>query len=449
MKKLWLKIIQNQPASVFPLYLPGRPLERKLLLWVTVVFALGAFILKRAGIDHLDDNLILVAIIITASFWAVHLFLVLRREKSDELFFPLTAFLISLGWLEIYRLQSEMAIKQVYWIIIGEIAFILVLVYLKDYRILEDYKYIFLIAAIVLQASVSVFGQEVHGAKIWFRFKFFSIQPVEFIKIFLAIFLASYLKQNRPILEKPLDKGSYQMIRYYVLPFVLWGIAEAVLIIQKDLGIALLLFGVFLGLFYVTTRRGWLIGLGALLVGAGSFLIYLNFTHARIRFDAWLNPWSAPEGYGYQIIQALFSLANGGLTGAGLGRGQPYFIPAVHTDYIFVALSEELGLIGSLIIICVFLVLIQRMFLCCLNSKDEFSSFLSLGFSLLFASQVFIIIAGSVKLIPLTGITLPFMSYGGSSLVSNFIMLAILMQISSRIKTSRGLQPEKHGGKTG
>lgn len=420
--------------SNFPLFSKGRPTEARLLLLVTIVIFLGIEILRRTGHHPGKLNPFLTGGIIAASFWILHFFLVIHKEKGDELFLPLTAFLISLGWLEIFRLRPDNAEKQMLWILIGEGAFILWLVFLKDYRVLEDFKYLFLVGAVILQGAVAIFGSEVNGARLWFKFGFFSIQPVEFVKIFVTIFLVAYLKQNREILEKPLMGHGAGLYKYFVPLFVLWGVAESVLIVQKDLGMALLLFGVFMGLFYVTTRNGKLTMVGFMVFFAASFLLFKVFHHVQVRIHNWWNPWASPEGDGYQMIQALYSLGNGGLLGAGLGKGMPYFIPAVHTDYIFVALSEELGLVGALIIIAVFLVLIQRMFRSALSSQDEFSTLLALGLSVLFATQVFVIIAGAVKMIPLTGITLPFVSYGGSSILSNFMILAIFIQISGRGK---------------
>ncbi len=409
----------------------GRPVGTRLMLMVTAVILGGAGILDSVNPGVTAINPLIIASIIALSFWGVHFFLVIRKIPGDEYLLPLSTFLISLGWLEIFRLRPDDGIRQLYWILAGEALLVLWLVLVRDYRALEDYKYLFLVGAVLLQGAVAIFGHEVNGARLWFNFGFFSIQPVEFVKIFLTIFLVSYLKQNRSMLEKPLTGKGAGLLRYYIPLFVLWGVAESVLIIQRDLGMALLLFGVFMGLMYIITRQGSLIALGFSMAAVSSVVFYNLFGHVRVRINNWWNPWASPEGWGYQIVQSLYALANGGILGAGLGRGEPYYIPAVHTDYIFVALCEELGLVGGFIIIGVFLVLAERMFRISLGAKDEFSTLLASGLAILFSTQVFIIIAGSVKMIPLTGITLPFVSYGGSSLVSNFLMLGLLMQISA------------------
>jgi cell division protein FtsW len=427
---------QNKP---FPLFNPTRPTERRMLLWVSLIFAVGVYLLINAKLPYEKYNLITNASIILASFWILHIYLVAAKEKGDELFLPLVALLITFGWLEIFRISPELeqnlAEKQMFWIIIGEICFVLWLRFVRDFRGLEDYKYLFLAAAIIMQVAVALFGTEVNGAKLWFRIGGFSIQPIEIIKIFLTIFLVSFLKQNREILEQPLGTKNFALIRYYVLLFFLWGIAESTLIIQKDLGMSLLLFGVFMGLFYIATHKWFLTGIGFGLFAGGGYLLYHIFSHVKQRIDIWWNPWADPQGSGFQIVQSLYSLANGGITGTGFGAGNPQFIPEIHTDFIFVALSEELGLIGALLIMATFLTLIQRMFRTAIHSTNDFSIFLAFGLAVMFATQVFIIVGGAVKFIPLTGITLPFVSYGGSSLVSNFILLGLFMQISGRIRT--------------
>jgi cell division protein FtsW (lipid II flippase) len=421
----------------FPVFRPGRPVERKFLFLVTLILASGIYLLLRSGIQVKDHNPVTYGAVIASSFWLLHLYLILTRKTGDEFFLPLTAFLTIMGWLTILRLNPELAQKQMYWIITGQAAFLLWMQFMKDPRTLEDYKYLFLAAAIILQIIVSIFGVEVNGAKLWLRYNSMSFQPIEFIKIFLTLFLVSYLKQNREILEKPILRKNLPLIKYYVLLFVLWGLAESTLIIQKDLGMALLLFGVFTGLFYVTTKKWALTTLGVIMFGAVGYLLYQHFPHVQSRLDMWWNPWLDPDGGGYQLIQGLYSMANGGITGAGLGSGQAFFVPEIHTDFIYVAIAEELGLVGALVILALFVVLIQRMFITSIYTNNEFSCYLSFGLTAMFATQVLIIIGGAVKFIPLTGLTLPFVSYGGSSLVSNFILLGIFMQISGRIKSER------------
>lgn len=422
----------NSPyTGDFPVFFKGRPIERRLLIILTIIFLTAVYILhiSELSLDKYDPSA--AGFVILLSFWGLHLFLVFKKFKSDELFLPLTAFLTILGWLMVFRLNPQLAYKQMVWILLAESGLILWLYFVKDFRSLEDYKYLFLVGAVLLQGAVSVFGIEVNGARLWFDFGVFSFQPIELVKISLTIFLAAYLKQNREILAKPIDSNNWKLVLKYIVPlFLLWGAAETLLILQKDLGMALLLFGVFLGLFYAATQKTFITLGGIVLFSGAGYFLYRVFSHVQIRINNWLNPWESPLGTGYQMVQALYALAGGGLTGAGLGMGKPYYIPAVHTDYIFAAICEDLGLWGSYIVLGVFLVLIQRMFKTALRASDQFTSFLSLGLALMFATQVFVIIAGSTKMIPLTGITLPFISYGGSSLVSNFILLGIFFQAS-------------------
>jgi len=422
----------NNPPN-FPIFKKNRPDERKLLFIISCIFIFAIYLLNKSNLNLPNHYPYIAGLLIILSFWVIHILLIWKKEKGDELIFPLSAFLITIGWLTILRLRPGLAYKQTAWIFIGEAVMIAWLYIVKDYRVLEDYKYLFLVGAILIQAGVAIFGKEVNGARLWFDFKYFSFQPVEFVKILLTFFLASYLKQNRGILEKPLNRENMgQVIKYLIPLFILWGVAESVLILQKDLGMSLLLFGVFLGLFYVSTKKTGITVAGILMFMGGAYIFYRIFPHVQVRINTWLNPWKNPMDSGYQIVQAMYAMANGGLTGTGLGMGSPLHIPAVHTDYIFVAIAEELGLWGAFVVLGAYLALIQRMFKTSVSSKDEFSAYLSLGLSLLFATQVFVIIAGAVKFIPLTGITLPFISYGGSSLVSNFILVGLFLQISGK-----------------
>jgi cell division protein FtsW (lipid II flippase) len=435
-----IDMINQEKEVTFPVYRPGRSAERKLLLFVTLIFAAGTYLLLSSGLQVKNHNPVMYAAIIALSFWLLHAYLIFTGNTGDEFFLPLAAFLAIMGWLAILRLNPELAQKQMYWIITGQASFLLWMQFMKDPRTLEDYKYLFLAAAVVLQVIVAIFGVEVNGAKLWLRYNEMSFQPIEFIKIFLTIFLVSYLKQNREILEKPIQKKNLPLIKYYILLFALWGFAESTLIIQKDLGMSLLLFGVFIGLFFVTTRKWTLTTLGIILFAGVGYLLYKHFPHVQTRLDMWWNPWLDPEGGGYQLIQGLYAMANGGITGTGLGFGQAYFVPEIHTDFIYVALAEELGLIGALVILVAFVVLIQRMFTTSTHTNNEFNCYLAFGLAVMFATQVLIIIGGSVKFLPLTGLTLPFVSYGGSSLVSNFILLGIFMQISGRIRSEKEIK---------
>ena len=289
------------------------------------------------------------------------------------------------------------------------------------------------------------FGIEQGGAKSWLNFKLFQMQPSEFVKILVVLFLASFMSENKMVLSR----GS-QSILGMNLPGVrewgpligMWGISLILLVFQRDLGTALIYFGTFLSMVYVATARRLYIISGMGLFTAGGAISYLLFDHVRQRVNIWLlNPYNFLElgdkdyNQAYQIVQSLFAIGAGGLTGAGLGAGYPRFIPAVHTDFIFSAITEETGLMGGLGIILLYIFFVYRGLKVAMEARDDFSKLLASGLTALMGLQSFMIIAGVTKLLPLTGVTLPFISYGGSSLVANFIILGMLLSISHEARS--------------
>jgi peptidoglycan glycosyltransferase len=364
-------------------------------------------------------------------FAGLHVFLRLARSSASERLLPVVALLVSLGWIEIFRINPALAQKQLIWLGASAAVFVLSYLVLRDYSFLEDYRYLILTAGLVLQLLVMIFGQEVNGARLWFRVGIFNFQPVEMVKLFLIVFLAAYLRQYRRYLALPLLSRNFALPLQGLVPILLmWGLCECVLVVQKDLGMALLFFGVFLTLFYLATGRKTLALAGAALLAGGFFVAYHLFGHVRTRVQIWLNPWDDAFGRGFQIVQALIAAAWGGLWGTGLGCGNPSIIPAVTTDMIIVALSEEMGLATALIIIIAFWLIFNELIAISMSCRKELGALLAGGFAFLVALQSIIIIAGDFKLIPLTGITLPFVSYGGSSLVSNFLLLAMVLRIA-------------------
>lgn len=416
----------------------GRSSGAGLLVVVSLVLAVGAW-LARAGLHGLKDvpspwpsvGLLL------ASFWVGWAATRLRRLPGDPLLLPLAAFLCSVGWLEIYRLGPAidtpgLGARQALWIALGLVVFVVTLYVLGDYRSLEDYKYLCLLGGVLLQAAVMVFGIEINGARLWFQFGSMLFQPVEVVKVLLVIFLAAFLRQFRQWLRLSLLSREGRLPRKALLLLGLgWAAAEGVLVLQKDLGMALLLFGLFLSMFFLATGRLDLVGVAGVLALAGGWFCYRLFGHVRVRVGAWLDPFADPQGEGYQMSQALYSLASGGVDGTGLGMGRPFLVPEAYTDFAFVAVSEELGMLGAVAVLVVFMALVTRAFRTALLAGDEFGTLLSAGLATLMAWQTLIIIGGTVKLAPMTGITLPFMSYGGSSMLANFLILGLLWRISA------------------
>lgn len=375
-----------------------------------------------------------LAALIVGPFILAHLVERFSLPQGDPLLLPLTAFLSSLSLIMIYRLKPAFFSLQSLWILIGVAILIISLFLTKNYAKLKGYKYLFALFGLILLLSPILFGTEKYGAKLWLRIGGISFQPSEIAKILIVIFLAAYLEEKRELLSianKRLLRIWLPEFKHFGPLLLMWLISLAVLVFEKDLGSSLLFFGIFLSMLYVATGRRIYVIAGVLLFLLGATSCYFIFSHVQTRIDIWLNPWQDVAGKGYQIAQSLFAIASGNLSGAGLGKGYPTYIPAVHTDFIFSALAEELGLIGGFAVIISYLIFVYRGLRIALTVDDEFGKLLAVGLTSAFALQTFIIIGGVTKLIPLTGITLPFMSYGGSSILANFILLALLLTVSA------------------
>ncbi|MBF7082335.1 FtsW/RodA/SpoVE family cell cycle protein [Desulfallas sp. Bu1-1] len=354
-----------------------------------------------------------------------------KRPGFDQYITPVISFLTGTGIVFLFRLQPAYGYRQLAWLVFGMVALYLTTALVYNYRLLADYKYLIALAGIAALLLPVFFGIELGGAKSWLDLKLFHFQPSEFVKLLLVLFLGAYLVENRV----PLRLGGG---REYYLPGAqqwgpllgMWLIALLVLVFQKDLGTALIYFATFLAMVYVATSRVVYVALGLLLFLGGAAAAYMAVSHVHTRVTIWLNPWASAQGAGYQIIQSLYAINAGGIFGTGLGAGYPGFIPAVHTDFIFSAICEETGLLGGAGILMLFMILVYRGFKISLASRDDYSEIMAAGFTALLGLQVLIIIAGVTKLLPMTGITLPFISYGGSSLVANFILAGMLLNIS-------------------
>jgi cell division protein FtsW (lipid II flippase) len=335
-----------------------------------------------------------------------------------------------------------LAQTQLVWLIIALVITTTLAIVVRSDSWLRLYKYTWAAAGVGLLLLTFVFGSEVNGARLTLDLGPISGQPSELLKVILVVFLAGYLSENRPLLVE--QSTRIGPIRLPPLPYLapmgaMWAIALAIVVIQRDLGAALLFFAVFLLLLYVATARWSYVFFGLVLFVAGSALMYRLFGHVQQRVDVWLDPFADPLGAGYQIIHALYAFARGGILGTGLGNGlpavgggQPGGIPEIHTDFPLAALGEELGLIGILAILGLYLVVIERGLRIAASAADDFRAILAAGLSLVVGVQAFIIAAGNLKLIPLTGITLPFVSYGGSSLLANAVVVGLLLALSDR-----------------
>lgn len=371
------------------------------------------------------------------AFVVAHLGLRLVGNRGDGLLLPLAAALVGLGLAEIYRLDPELMLRQATWIALGLAALIATVAATRDPAWLARYKYLFASAGVVLLAATLVFGAERGGARQWIVLGPISMQPSEAVKILLVIFFAGYLSERRQVLSRPLLGGLGPEARHLGPLALMLALSLLLLAIQRDLGAALLYFGVFIFLTYAATGRARYALGGVAVFLALSVVAYAGFGHVRVRVDAWINPWADFAQRGFQIAQGLFALASGGVVGTGLGYGFPEVIPAASTDMIFAALGEELGFAGAAAIVLLYVLVVSRGFAAAIAARSEFESLLAAGLAAALGLQTIIILGGVVRLLPLTGITLPFVSYGGSSILSNFVILGMLLSITDRTERSR------------
>jgi cell division protein FtsW (lipid II flippase) len=419
--------------------------------------SLGATEQLKAAIADGEDsagNLLVLAdagllAVYLGALGVVHVLFVIAGRRTDQVLLPAVGMLGGIGLLLMERLPQNLAGSlgglartQLVWLLIGFGIVAALGVAVRNDVWLRRYKYTWAAVGVALLLLTFVFGRDVNGARLSLSVGPVSGQPSELLKVILVIFLAGYLSENRPLLvEESTRIGPLRIPPLpYLAPMVaMWAIALGIVIVQRDLGAALLFFAVFLLLLYVSTARlsYVVLGLAAFVVGAA--ILYFLFGHVRTRIDIWFDPYSEPNAAGYQVVQALHAFARGGLIGTGLGGGLPSIagrppIPALHTDFPFAALGEELGLVGILAILGLYLVLVERGLRIAAAAHDEYRAILAAGLSLVIGVQAFIIAAGNLKLIPLTGITLPFISYGGSSLLANSVIVGLLIALSERTR---------------
>jgi cell division protein FtsW len=299
------------------------------------------------------------------------------------------------------------------------------------FRVLAAYKYIWIIAAVVLFTVLALFGQEVNGARLWIRFGPVQFEPVEVIKLLVVLFMASYLAETADVIARTRPWSLRANAKYLGPLFIGWGASMAILVFEHDLGMATLLLATFAAMLYVATRRVDLIVGGLAVFGVWAYLAATRYSYVRTRIAVWEHPFADPYGAGYQTVQSLFSLASGGLFGSGYRLGQPDYIPSVATDYIYAAWSEEWGAVGAIVLCVAFLAIVRRALRIAQRQPDLYAKLLATGLAATLGFQVFIIIGGVLGVFPLTGITLPFFSYGGSSLVTNYLLVALVWAISS------------------
>jgi cell division protein FtsW (lipid II flippase) len=462
------------------------------LIPVSLLVAAGfAAVLATRTEDVSDATLTYGAVFLGLCVMA-HLFIRARLPDADPYLFPLAALLAAVGIVLIYRIDAEFAREQAQWFVVGLVFFCGTIVAIRDHHVLERYRYTIAAVGIALLVMPRLpgIGEQVHGAFLAIKLGPIQFQPAEFAKLAIIVFLASYLRETGDILLRarlrPMDGGRQVLLyglaavatvlailvldlgtagsvlliifvasmiavlrerpspKHFGPLLLVWGLAMLMLIFIRDLGSSLMFFGGFLVLLYVATARLSLIGVGATMFFGGAFFLARNVSHVQERVDIWLDPFkpNVVDDEGYQIAQSLFAQADGGLFGQGFGEALIQFdgaslIPAAHTDLIYAVLVNEAGLFGAAGVLGAYLLFAYRGFKTATIANDGFSKLLAAGLTAVFAMQVFVIVGGVTRVIPLTGVTLPFVSYGGSSIVANMVLLALLLIVSDHARAER------------
>lgn len=406
---------------------------------------LGVGTVASARADTFEPGPWPVALGVLGVFLVMHLALRTRAPQADPYVLPVVGVLVAIGLVLLDRIDPGLAADQARWVAVGGAVFVAVLVLLPDHRVLERYRYLIGLSAVGLLVITMVFGTTINGAKLWIDVGGGqTVQLGELSKVLLVVFLAGYLRDKRELLAIPTSR----LMGVPVPPLgalgpvlVFLGACLGLVALLNDFGTALLFLGVFLAMIYLATGRVAYTLFGVLLFAVGSVAVYAAVPRVAERVDNWLRPFDDEQGQGFQLVQSLYALAEGGLVGPGLGNGflvrddGSYAIPVLPTDFIFTALATELGFLGGIALLLAFVVLLQRGFAIAAGANDGFSKLLAGGLTVAIGVQALLIVGGIVRLVPLTGVTLPFVSYGGSSVLANFAIIALLLTISHRSRT--------------
>lgn len=410
------------------------------LLILAIAITGGAYTLASLGqTSSVPANIGPFFAIITALFFAAHLAIRRLAPEADGLLFPLVALLNGIGYVFIARLDPKLADNQATWTFVGIAAFVLTLAFVRRVRDLERYRYTFLAVGLVLLVLPLIpgLGITINGAKIWVGVGPISFQPGEFAKIAFALFFASYLVEKRELLSMatwPKFRPMLPDLKHLGPVLLAWGIAILVMTAQKDLGSSLLLFALFMSMLWVATGKVAYPVTGAVLFGTAAYGAWHQFSHVQRRVSQWMDPWSDTGG---QLSETWYALAWGGVAGTGIGLGRPNKIPYVESDFIFAAIGEELGLLGGTAILIAYLLIVGSGLRIAVQAEHSFDKLLAAGLTALIGMQAFVILAGVIRLLPLTGVVLPFVSYGGSALLANYVLLALLLRISDNNSRTR------------
>ena len=406
------------------------------LLVMVVVITGAAYVLASFGRDSaMPVNIGPFLAALCALLLAGNIVTRKLAPEADPILFPVAALLNGIGYVMITRLDEDLAGFQALWTAIGMAAFVGTLAVVRKARDLANYRYTAMVVGLVLLVLPMIpgLGREVNGSLIWVRVGPVNFQPGEFAKVALALFFAGYLYDKRELLAASTRKlGPLHLPEpKYLAPLLLaWGASLVVMITQRDLGSSLLFFALFVVMVWIATGQARYLVTGTLLFAGGAWFAWRTFSHVQDRVTTWIDPWQDPYGAGYQIVQSAFALAAGGLGGTGLGQSGKVEFFAAETDFIFVFIAEELGLFGATLILMAYLLMVGSGLRIASRSDYSFDKLLATGLAALLGLQAFLIMGGVTRLLPLTGVTLPFVSYGGSSLVANYVIVALLLRIS-------------------
>lgn len=432
---------------------PSRRNTEASLMVISLVIAIGGYWLASLSRSpSVPAGVLVYAVIYGAIYAAAHFAVRKLAPQADGMLLPIGLMLNAVGFVIIYRLEIPtenpgLAAAQTRWLVVAIAAFIGTLWFVKDVRALARYRYTFAFAGVVLLLlpMLPLLGREVNGARLWIRLGPLNFQPSELGKIALVLFFAGYLSERRELLAvttRKIGPIGVPAPRHFGPVLAAWGVSLLVMINQKDLGSSLLFFAIFVAMLWMATARPIYLISGLLMFLVGAFIATQLFSHVQSRLLVWRDPFKYINDRGYQVVQSLFAFATGGAWGTGLGLGRPDLIRfSVHTDFIFSSLGEELGLVGGAAVLTTYALFAARGFGLATRCRDDFSRLLAAGLTFTISFQTVLIVGGVTGLIPLTGVTMPFMSYGGSSLLSNFIAIALLVRISDEIGKQGGVAP--------
>lgn len=397
---------------------------------MTGALAIGAFLLSLVQPQTLGPWYVELLLVALAYIWV----LAQPAGERDDVLPALAVLLSAFGLMLVARLAPDLARKQQEWLLVSLALAVVLGPAFTRFRRMAAYKYVWVLASLVLFILLLLFGQTVNGARLWIRFGDVRYEPIELIKLFVVFFLAAYLAETGDVIATARHVWTANA-RYLGPLFLGWGASMAILVLQHDLGMATLLLATFATMLYVATRRLDIVLAGLVIFALVAFWAVHHFPYVETRISVWLHPFADPYGHGYQSSQGYFSLAAGGLFGTGYRLGHPQYIPDAATDYVFAAIGEEFGWLGAVAVLTLFLAIVRRILVVGIEQPDLYAKLLAVGLAATFGFQVLIIVGGVIGFFPLTGITLPFLSYGGSSLLANFLLVSLAWAMSEKTTT--------------